>query len=182
MSKLKKTGVLTAATEKINENLVLNSDIIVNSNTYKLYNLSQTIPSGTKITISCRIDADNIVLTGNKRAGLSMDIPKSDGSGTQYFETWASYANGLLSDNGSYHGRISNTGYIYGNVSRIGAYIQTLSSGTIEVSQIKVEIGDHATTWILNSSECNSGQGFIEGSNIARIFKEHVEANQFIEW
>lgn len=180
---LSKTGILRADGDLINENLVLNSlTTTVTSNTSKQYTLSQTIPSGTTVTISCRIDADNIILTGNKRIGIAMGIPKSDGSGTQWFEAWASYGNGLLSDNGSFHGYVSKTATILGDTSSIGGYIQTLSSGSAKISQIKVEINDHRTAWAPNSSEFSNTQGFIEGSDIFRVFDGHVEANEFIEF
>lgn len=134
------------------ENLAIGTNIASSTNG-KGYNLSSTIPSGTKVTISCWVDADNIIMSGNKRIGLSIGITKTDGSGTQWFETWASYNGGQLKDNGSFHGRVSNTQTILGNMSSIGTYIQTLSSGTVSVSQLKVEIGDGPTPWCPNSAD-----------------------------
>ena len=134
------------------ENLAVGTNIASSTNG-KVYNLSSTIPSGTKVTISCWIDADNIIMSGNKRIGLSSCITKTDGSGTQWFETWASYNGGQLKDNGSFHGRVSSTQTILGNMSSIGTYIQTLSSGTVSISQLKVEIGDGPTPWCPNSSD-----------------------------
>lgn len=133
------------------ENLALGTSIATTS--FKTYNLKSTIPDGTKVTISCRIDADNIVLTGNKRIGLSTAITNSNGSGTTWFETWASYGNGKLVDNGSFHGIVSNTTTIPGDMTKISTYVQTLSSGTVSISQIKVEIGDKPTPWSPASSE-----------------------------
>ena len=117
------------------------------------YSLSSTIPTGTRVTISCYIDANNIVMSGNKRIGLSSSQTKTDGSGTNWFECWASYSNGLLKDNGSFHGWVSNTTILPGPMSSIGAYIQNLTSGTVTISKIKVELGDKRTPWCPNSSD-----------------------------
>ncbi len=132
------------------ENLAKGTNEAHSEGLNKRYTLSSVIPNGTKVTISCRIDADNVVLTGNKRIGLSIGIVKADGSGNQWFEAWI-YERDL--SNGSFHGRISNTSIVLGNMDSIIAYIQTLSSGTVSISQVKVEIGDHPTPWCPNSTD-----------------------------
>ena len=118
----------------VNENLAKGTDKATSNPSYN-YNLSYVIPSGTEVTISCWIDADDIVLTDSKRIGLSIGLVKTDGSGSQWFEIWKNYNNGL-SDHCSYHGRISNTAIIQGDMGLIGAYIQNLSSGTVCISQV----------------------------------------------
>ena len=149
------------------DNLAKNTSTIAdpssNGSGYRIYQLSSTIPSGTTVTISCRIDADNITLSGNKRLGLSTAMSKTDGTGNYYFEAWKNYSNGL-SDGASFHGYISNTKVIPGDMKAIGAYLQTVSSGTVTISEVKVEIGDKRTPWLPNPADPEySVLGFNDG-------------------
>ena len=82
-----------------------------------------------------------------------------------YIEVWKSYKAtqitsggrvsyiGGLSDNSSFHGYISHTFTCPADAASFGAYIQNLSSGTVTISHVKLEIGDKRTTWCPNSAD-----------------------------
>lgn len=53
---------------------------------------------------------------------------------------------------------------------------------TFTIKKCKLEKGSVATAWVPNSSEFSNTQGFIEGSNIFKVFGGHLEANEFIEF
>ena len=52
---------------------------------------------------------------------------------------------------------------------------------TFTIKQCKLEKGSVATAWVPNSSEFSNTQGFIEGSDVFRVFDGHYEAREFIE-
>jgi len=117
---------------------------------------TQTIPSGTVITLSVQIDADDVVWesSGNRRIGVASSIVK-DGGGNQYIEAWAamigSTANRIdKTFDTSFHGRVKGTYTLQGELSLNKAFnlhIQNVTSGTVKVSRPKLEIGNKATDW-----------------------------------
>lgn len=115
------------------------------------------IEDGKQITVSVRVDADNVVWasSGYTRIGTEFSITKT-GGGTQYIGVWAGKelsegANIVEAFAGSFHGRISKTFTLEGNISADAVtaylYIQGVSSGTASVSNVKVELGNKATDW-----------------------------------
>ena len=59
----------------------------------------------------------------------------------------------------------------------------TTVTGTANVEWIKITKGEYATVWSANplDSYYISNHGFMEESEITRIFKNHIEAYQFYE-
>ena len=118
---------------------------------------SELIPADTTITLSLRIDADDIVWGTNNfyRIGMEISNPKAT-SGTQYLGCWA-YRSGYTGAGStasitgtSFHERISFTWTVETDIAanhNVGIYIQGISSGTVIVSKAKLEIGNTATDW-----------------------------------
>lgn len=117
---------------------------------------TQTIPSGTIITLSVQVDADNVVWSssGNKRIGVASLVVK-DGGGNQYIEAWAAMTGrtGIGIDktfDTSFHGRVKSTYTLQGELpldKAFNLYTQSVTSGTVKVSRPKLEIGNKATDW-----------------------------------
>lgn len=117
---------------------------------------TQTIPSGTVITLSVQVDADNVVWSssGNKRIGVASSVVKDSG-GNQYIEAWAAMTGrtGVGIDktfDTSFHGRVKSTYTLQGELSLnkvFSLYVQSVTSGTVSVSNPKLEIGNKATDW-----------------------------------
>ena len=111
---------------------------------------SELIPADTTITLSLRIDADDIVWGTNNfyRIGMEISNPKAT-SGTQYLGCWA-YRSGYTGAGStasitgtSFHERISFTWTVETDIAanhNVGIYIQGISSGTVIVSKAKAEI------------------------------------------
>lgn len=139
-------------------NLLKGSDVTKTSLTNSLLSgtSTQTIPSGTIITLSVQIDADNVVWSssGNKRIGVASSIVKDSG-GNQYIEAWAAMTGrtGTGIDktfDTSFHGRVKSTYTLQDELPLDKAfylYIQSVTSGTVSVSRPKLEIGNKATDW-----------------------------------
>ena len=139
-------------------NLLKGSDVTKTSliNSLLSGTSTQTIPSGTIITLSVQIDADNVVWSssGNKRIGVASSIIKDSG-GNQYIEAWAAMTGrtGTGIDktfDTSFHGRVKSTYTLQGELPLDNAfylYIQSVTSGTVSVSRPKLEIGNKATDW-----------------------------------
>lgn len=131
-----------------NENLLKNTNVSV-TNGYKTgFVLSQTIPSGTKVTFSLQVDAINLVLSGNKRIGL--EGYQNNGTNNSYKGVWTNAQ-------GTYSKRIFATvtldrDFLINN-NTFGIYIQTVSSGSVTISNPKIEIGEIATPWCPNSAD-----------------------------
>lgn len=117
--------------------------------------ISESIPAGTEVTVSCQIDATNLAWgsSGYKRAGVEFYI---DGSSTvQYIGAWAGAAlsesfNIVMVLTGTWSGRISKTVTLKYDLPKgrtYGIYVQQLGSGTCVVSKPKLEIGNRATDW-----------------------------------
>ena len=147
------------------ENLLKNSKVNKNTSSGSADGgeVTQTIPNGTTITISIRVDADNITWDSSanyRRLGTEISLPKAT-SGTQYVGVWAGKdlsagANVVESFTGSFHGRISKTFTLEGDLAATKhayMYIQGVSSGTFNISDIKLEIGSKTTPWCPNSSD-----------------------------
>lgn len=158
------------------ENLMKSSNFSItsgsNTSTVKIATL---IPVGTTITVSVQVDADDVVWDSSsnyRRVGIEFWVPKSGTTGNQYFGTWAgqelsSSGNVVEAFTGSFHGRISKTFTTLGEVPAlryVGLYIQGVTSGTVRVSNPKVEIGSVATPWIPNAADTEySTMGFNDG-------------------
>ena len=139
-------------------NLLKNSNVVNTSLSDSAVGgtVTQTIPSGTVITLSVQIDADDVVWksSGNRRIGVASSITK-DGGGTQYIEAWAAMT-GYTSTgvdktfDTSFHGRVKSTYTLQGELPLdkvFTLYIQNITSGTVSVSKPKLEIGNKATDW-----------------------------------
>lgn len=166
-----------------NENLALGTDVPHTTTGGKTYTLSDYNLNGKTVTLSCRIDADNITLTGsNQRIGLSLKC--TSGSTNYYIEVWKSYratqisSNGMiaffggLSNNSSFHGYISYTFTCPADAVSFGAYTQDLSSGTVKISHVKLEIGDKRTAWCPNSTETLATNYDISNGNVPLGYQE----------
>jgi len=139
-------------------NLLKNSNVVNTSLSDSAVGgtVTQTIPSGTVITLSVQVDADDVVWksSGNRRIGVASSITK-DGGGTQYIEAWAAMTGytGIGVDktfDTSFHGRVKSTYTLQGELSLdkvFTLYIQNITSGTVSVSNPKLEIGNKATDW-----------------------------------
>ena len=139
-------------------NLLKGSDVTNTSLTTPLRGgtATQVIPSGTTITLSVQVDADDVVWdsSGNKRIGVASSIVK-DGGGNQYIEAWAAMTGrtGTGIDktfDTSFHGRVKSTYTLQGELpldKAFNLYVQSVTSGTVSVSRPKLEIGNKATDW-----------------------------------
>ena len=118
---------------------------------------TKVIPAGSEITISVRVDADNVVwdtTSSYHRIGCETALPKS-GGGNQYVGVWAGKevsesSNIVFAFTGSFHGRVSKTFTLLADVTvdkGCALYIQGVASGTVTVSNIKLELGNKATDW-----------------------------------
>jgi len=139
-------------------NLLKGSDVTNTSLTTPLLGgtSTQVIPSGTVITLSVQVDADDVVWasSGNRRIGVASSIVK-DGGGNQYIEAWAAMTGrtGTGIDktfDTSFHGRVKSTYTLQGELpldKAFSLYVQSVTSGTVSVSRPKLEIGNKATDW-----------------------------------
>ena len=139
-------------------NLLKNSNIVNTSlsNFVAGGAITQTISSGTTITLSVQVDADDIVWksSGNRRIGVASSITK-DGGGTQYIEAWAAISGYTSAGvdktfDTSFHGRVKSTYMLQGELPLdkvFNLHIQGITSGTVSVSRPKLEIGNKATDW-----------------------------------
>lgn len=139
-------------------NLLKGSDVTNTSLTTPLLGgtSTQVIPSGTVITLSVQVDADDVVWgsSGNKRIGVASSIVKDSG-GNQYIEAWAAMTGrtGTGIDktfDTSFHGRVKSTYTLQGELpldKAFNLYVQSVTSGTVSVSRPKLEIGNKATDW-----------------------------------
>ena len=134
-----------------NENLLRNTSVSVTNGSKTGFVLNQTIPSGTKVTFSLQVDAINLVLSGNKRIGL--EGYQNNGTNNSYKGVWISGVNAQ----GTYSKRIFATvtldrDFLINN-NTFGIYIQTVSSGSVTISNPKIEISDKPTPWCPNSAD-----------------------------
>ena len=153
----------TDALEIGGRNLLLNSGSATLSGTANQNNayttnltVSEFVPAGTVVTVSCQIDATNLAWgsSGNKRAGVEFNVGSSP---YQYIGAWAGAAlsesfNVVKVVTGTWSGRISKTftlQYDLPSGRPYGIYVQMLGSGTCTVSKPKLEIGNKATDWSL---------------------------------
>ena len=154
--------------------ILRSSQILERSGTSSTLTLksSELIPAGTTLTLSIRIDADDIVWGTHTyhRVGMEISNPKAT-SGTQYLGCWA-YRSGdtgtgaaaSITGN-SFHDRISFTWTVETDIAaehNIGIYIQGISSGTVIVSKAKLEIGNKATDWTPAPEDVNASVAAVE--------------------
>lgn len=150
--------------------------------------------SGTVITVSAQIDAENVTwpASGARRIGCETSIAKT-GGGRQYIGVWAGQqvsdgANVVKAFTGSFHGRVSKTFTLAGDWKAsdntpIICYAQNFY-GTVSVSNIKIEIGSKATDWSPAPEDVDAGiasasqtaSKYITADSTSGI-KVHAEAN-----
>lgn len=133
------------------ENLLKNTNVSVTNGSKTGFMLSQTIPSGTKVTFSLQIDAIDLVLSGSKRIGL--EGFQNNGTNNSYKGVWITGTNAQ----GTYSKRIFATvtldrDFLINN-NTFGIYVQTVSSGSVTISNPKIEIGDKSTPWCPNETD-----------------------------
>lgn len=133
------------------ENLLKNTNVSVTNGSKTGFVLSQTIPSGTKVTFSLQIDAIDLVLSGSKRIGL--EGFQNNGTNNSYKGVWITGANAQ----GTYSKRIFATvtldrDFLINN-NTFGIYVQTVFSGSVTISNPKIEIGDKSTPWCPNEAD-----------------------------
>lgn len=123
-------------------------------NSHSVY-LSETIPAGTDITISCQIKATNVVwaTTGNyHRVGVEGNTGTSP---NYYYGAWLGKETGVgttLFNGGNFYGRVSATFKLSVDLDKSRPfliYIQGLASGNISVFNPQIEIGTISTDWSL---------------------------------
>ena len=140
-------------------NLLKNSNVVLNDITNYIVGgvVTQTLPTGTIITLSVQIDADDVSWksSGSKlRIGVASSIVKDSG-GNQYLEVWAAQTGrsgtGIVKTfDTSFHGRIKCTYTLQGTLEigkNFSLYIQDVASGTVSISNPKLEIGNKVTDW-----------------------------------
>ena len=183
---IQKTGVIQTSNEKVNDNILLDTlkDANNSHTTYNIadYNFSESLVNGNKYTIIAKV------------------IVSSDKHGICFYHSGGSYQMGAwqpISPNNIYNitftansnmaSQTSGTGHGFCRVyvSNNNATMQgsTTVTGTANVEWIKIAKGEYASVWSANPSDSYyiSTHGFMEESEIAKIFKEHIEAPQFYE-
>lgn len=114
----------------------------------KFFDLVEDIPPNTPFTVSLQVDAVDLAYggSGSKRIGIEAAIPPDPGgSGNAYRGVW-------IYDSGTFSKRISATGLVCDDRTikkgqQFGIYIQNATSGTVTISNPKVELGNKVTDW-----------------------------------
>ena len=143
----------------------------------------QVIPSGSLVTLSLDVDADDVVWGGTSsyyRIGAEMVLRLSNDT-AQYIGAWAGReisegANIVKAFTGSFHGRISKKFTLRGDLPvGIGCYlyIQGVSSGTVKISNPQLELGNVATDWAL----ADEGENLLPKSSIKALYTSITETN-----
>ncbi len=142
------------------DNYVNNSNVSITTGSNTKMRTTSSLPEGTVVTASCRVDADNVVWNENatasyRRVGMEIDGFAKTAGGSQYVGAWAGEtlsngANVCEAFTGSFHGIVSKTVTLLGTMPAnhlVGIYIQGVKSGTVKVSHPKLEVGDKLTPW-----------------------------------
>ena len=105
--------------------------------------------AGKQVTISVDIDAVDVVAneeSGGHRAGTEIAFSRS-GGGTTYLGAWQTFTDTAS----TVRKKLVATGTIpsdwTGGLTERNMYIQRLASGTVKLSNLKIEIGGVATDW-----------------------------------
>ena len=181
-----KNGIITASMDLIDKNLLIDTlkDSGKSHTTYGIvdFNFSESVVSGNKYTIIAKIITSsekksiNFYHSGGSY-NMSSWLPISnDGI---YKVTFTATSNMASQTSGNGHGfcRV----YSSNNTNAQGS---TAVTGTANVEWIKIYAGEKNSMWTpneLDSYFVTNYHGFIEDDDIAKIFKSHVEANQFYE-
>lgn len=183
---LSKTGILRADGELINENLLLTTPKSYSPSSYCGYqfNISPNMTEGTTYTISLW-DVD-VSHSEKAEADLGLDVYWGGGSirlaywhGTTYFTNGhADYLTKTftITNAQATHANAVNSWFdIYNSVGYVAG------TRNMSIGKWKLEVGSVPTIWTPYESN-GIPQGFIEGSDIFRVFDGHYEANEFIEF
>ncbi len=183
---LTKQGVLNASGELINNNLLLTTPKSYSPTTYCAYqfNMSNNLIEGKTYTMQLW-DVD---VSHSEKTEAQTGVWVYWGGGSVSLFSWAGstyFTNGhadylvktfTITNAQATHATAVNSWLnIYNSVGYV--------AGTMNMSigKWKLEEGAKATIWTPYEGN-NIAQGFVEGSTIARVFDEHVEANQFYEY
>lgn len=155
------TAVLYAGTSdtSIKSNILLDSKIGAEKTSAgsvsQSYVLGTTLKASTAYTLSFDIESTNAIAatSGSSyyRAGVELSIKNTSG-GNNYFGKWQS----LNATAWTYKGRFVYTFTVpsnYASFNNIGSYIQGLGSGSIKISNVKLEENSVATPWVPNSED-----------------------------
>ena len=184
---LSKTGVFSASGENLSNNLLRITPKSHNASAYNAYqfNMVENMTEGTTYTISLW-DVD-VSHSAKAEANVGVWVYWGGGSinliswyGPTYFTNGhADYltktftiTNAQATGNGSGNSWLNiynSVGYVEGTMN-------------MHIGKWKLEKGSTPSIWTPNSSEGTLFHGFAEGTNIAKIFEGHVEANEFIEF
>jgi hypothetical protein len=187
-----KNGLITSSGEKINENLLGNSNIILTQNYNGDSHMSYTIPdismisTGTHLTVSVYVEMHNV--KSLRRAGIEPSFHKEN------YQTYLDdiYVGAWTTDFTDRKIRIYAKSTIYATIVGVGQhaiYIQGAEfndGGYITLSYPKLEIGDVPTPWCPNKNDemYTGNQGFIEHylvDNNCKFYNNHLECNELIE-
>ncbi len=183
---IQKTGVIQSGTEQVNNNLLLDTlkDSGKSHTTYNIadYNFSESLVNGNKYTIIAKINTSSekkSVAFYHSGGSYSMSSWLPITSNRIYKYTFTANSNMASQTSGAGHGYCRV--YISNNENAYQG--STTVTGTANVEWIKIVKGEYASVWSANPSDSYyiSTHGFMEESEIAKIFKEHIEAPQFYE-
>lgn len=199
-----KTGIIYASGDEIGENLVLDSSNkavshLTAGNEYICINLGQSymnIPSGSQVTISFDIELkylnnsdsatyDNYFLVYNTNNKGPKQI-KQVGLGSAIYdgETIGTIIKKRVSGTTTIVDRESPT--IQDNY--IEFYTGYGSGNVFSISNLKIELGSHATPWTMNENDwgfVGNDHGFIErfnGEHPMSVYEGHYEMDEIIEY
>lgn len=192
-----KNGVVMASGITVGENLFKDSNwSITSGSSVHSGGISTAVPAGTTVTVSVQIDANDVAWDASatqRRLGVETNLARTDTSGTQYIGVWAGEvlstgANIVQAFTGSFHGRVSKTFTTLGDLTiwrNVGIYVQGVSSGTVRVSNPKLEIGSVATPWIPSTADYDvvpDLHGFAEEDNLMKVYEDYITTHDFIEY
>ena len=194
---LSKTGVFSANGENLSNNLLLNSNgIIVDKRNNALDSRTEYFAWDVGQSYA------NITTTTNITISFDLEMLVRDVSGYGgILQLYNTNNKGLV--------QLSSVSYTFKNEYAVGDYINkrislnttlvprdnpTQQKNFIEfytgygtnnfykISNVKIQTDTRSNIWTPNSIEGTLFHGFVEGTNIAKIFEGHVEANEFIEF
>ncbi len=195
MVRFNKTGVVDTSCETANENLILDSKSKVVShlesgNEYIAINLGQSymdVPDGTTVTISFDLELNyakastyfQVYNTNNKgpKTFTSVNIGHQVYDG----ETVGSTIKKRVSLEATITDRVSHST----TNNYIEFYSQYHTGNLFKISNLKMELGTKATPWCENSADesyFSPEYGFNEENHTAKIFQNHIQANEIIEY
>lgn len=183
---INKQGVFSANGDVINNNLLLTTPKSYNPTSYNAYQftMSENMKENTTYTISLW----DIDVSHSEKAEANVGVWVYWGGGSINLLSWygATYFTNGHADYLTKTFTITNAQATHANATNSWLNIYN-SVGYVEgtmnmhIGKWKLEKGSIATIWTPYESNGVS-QGFIEGSNIFKVFDGHLEANEFIEF